>query len=799
MSGITFDSWYKKYEDLFTIELAHLDDAQRVRKLLQKLGTSEHEKYVNYILPKNPRDLNFDQTVSILKQMFGEQMSLFNIRYQCLKLVKSPDDDWVTYAGIVNRECENSKFCKMTDDQFKCLIFICGLQSAQDSDIRTRLLNRLEQDPDLTLQAVTTECQRLVNLKHDTAMIERRSPSEVHAVSQTVSKEVKKTDSSKKRKPPTPCWHCGEWHYARYCRFKRHQCSKCSKRGHKEECCTSQNTPSPKKRSSSRRFKTQNRSKAILSTCKVVPQVRRKYVSVSINGSRVRLQLDTASDITLISRRTWRILGKPPLMPTTQTAKSASGTPLQIVGQINCVVSLDDTTIHGTCYLTEHASLDLLGLDWIESLNLLDNPLNLVCKQTRTQAVNPATKTTKPDLKVPESLLLKHASIFTDGPGCCTKFQASLVLQPGAQAVFRPKRPVPYAALNVVEQELQRLEKLGIIEPVTYSKWAAPIVVIRKPNGTIRLCADFSTGLNAALAPYQYPLPAPEDLFAKLNGGRYFAKLDLTEAYLQIPVTTESRELLTINTHKGLYQYNRLPFGIKTAPAIFQQLMDTMLSDIPGTAAYLDDVLIMGASRDDLLSKLDVVLTRFGEYGFKLRPEKCEFAMSSIKYLGFIIDCHGRRPDPSNVAAIKAMPPPTDLKTLRAFLGLVSYYTAFLPSLHRLRAPLNHLLTKDTIWKWSTECQQSFDRIKQLLTSDLLLTHFNPELPIIVAADASNSGIGAVISHKFPDGSEKPIAHTARSLSVAERNYSQIEKEALALIFAVKKFHKMLYDAASHY
>ena len=134
ISGISFDSWYKMYEDIFTIDLAHLDDAQMVQKLLHKLGTSEHEKYVNYILPKNPRDLSFDQTISILKQMFGEQTLLFNVPYQCLKLVKS-DDDWVTYDGIVNRECENSKLRQMTDDQFKCLIFICGLQSDQDADI----------------------------------------------------------------------------------------------------------------------------------------------------------------------------------------------------------------------------------------------------------------------------------------------------------------------------------------------------------------------------------------------------------------------------------------------------------------------------------------------------------------------------------------------------------------------------------------------------------------------------------------------------------------------------------------
>ena len=285
--------------------------------------------------------------------------------------------------------------------------------------------------------------------------------------------------------------------------------------------------------------------------------------------------------------------------------------------------------------------------------------------------------------------------LFQPGLGLCSKTEAVLKLLPDAAPVFRPKRPVPYASLPLVDAELQRLEAEQVIVPVSYSSWAAPIVVVKKPNGSLRICANFSTGLNAALQQHHYPLPVPDDLFTTLNEGTYFAKLDLADAYLQIPVAQECRELLTINTHRGLFQYAHLPFGIKTAPAIFQQIMDTILAGISGVATYLDDVLVVGSSHDELKSRTLTVLQRIQDAGFRLRLKKCQFLLRSVKYLGFIFDTSGRHPDPENIRAIQQMPAPTDVSSLRSFLGMISYYSAFLLSLHDVRRPLNRLLEKD--------------------------------------------------------------------------------------------------------
>ena len=382
VAGVTFESWYKKYEDVFNVDLETFDDAAKVRVLLRKLGTIEHERYTNYILPKNPRDISFEETVKILSQIFGEQSSLFNIRYQCLKIVKAGNDDWVQHASIINRECERFKLSAMTEDQFKCLVFVCSLQSSEDADIRTRILSKIEQCPNITLQEVTTECQHLVNLKHDTSMVENngRLP-----YVQSVSGKQKQNTTIKK--PPSACWFCGELHYKRFCPYKNYRCTRCQLKGHKETCCKKK----MHRRSSSvhyRRRKNCSSTNRIMVAHTSTEHNRRKYVTLEINGRRARLQLDTASDISLISRKTWSHIGKPSVLPTTQLAHSASGGKLNIVGEIYCPVKKGNVQKNVKVYLTESPGLDLLGLDLIEMLQLANQPINHICSPVRSDALS---------------------------------------------------------------------------------------------------------------------------------------------------------------------------------------------------------------------------------------------------------------------------------------------------------------------------------------------------------------------------------------------------------------------------
>ena len=328
---------------------------------------------------------------------------------------------------------------------------------------------------------------------------------------------------------------------------------------------------------------------------------------------------------------------------------------------------------------------------------------------------------------------------------------------------------------------------------VTHSEWAEPIVPVPKKDGRFHICGDFKVSINPALDVDQYPLPKPEDLFATLAGGTKFTKLDLSQAYHQLTLHKDLMQYVTINTHQGLYHYNRLPFGISSAPAIFQKLMDTVLQGIPLVICYLDDILITERNDEEHLTSLSTVLQRLQKYGFRLKREKCEFLQCSVENLGHRIDCEGLHAISSKLQVITQAPAPQNVQELRSFFGLLNYYGKFIPNVASLIQPLNSLLQHDRKWKWSSECAQAFSQAMRELASSHVLIHYDPTLPITLAGDASSYGIGAVISHLMPDGSERPIAFASRTLSTSERNYAQLEKEALSLIFGVKKFHQYLY------
>ena len=285
-------------------------------------------------------------------------------------------------------------------------------------------------------------------------------------------------------------------------------------------------------------------------------------------------------------------------------------------------------------------------------------------------------------------------------------------------------------------------------------------------------------------------MPKPDELFAALTGGQKFTVSDLLQAYQQLKLQEESKKYVAINTHNGLYCYTRLPFGVASAPAIFQCTVDSILQGIPRVFCYIDDILITGIDDQDHLKNLSEVLSRLEYQGIKLKKVKCKFLAESVEYLGYKIDAKGIHTSNRKVEVIQQAPLPWNVQQLKFFLGLVHYYGKFIPNLSSLLQPLNQLLKSKAPWKWTNSCKQAFQEAKQNLATAPVLAHYNPALPLELAGDASQYGIGAVISHVYPNRDEHPVAYASKTLSSAEPNYPQIEKEALSLIYRLRKFHQ---------
>ncbi|XP_055585498.1 uncharacterized protein K02A2.6-like [Uranotaenia lowii] len=753
-NGLTFQRWFSRYQDLFENDARQLDDAAKVRLLLRKLDTLSHSRYLNYILPALPKDIDFRETVSTLKKIFGSQVSKFRKRFQCLQIVKNDMDDIIDYGGKVNRACEDFEFQNLTLDHFKCLVFVSGLKSAKHADIRARLLTKMENETNeapATLQSLIDEFQRLANLKEDTSMIEHQSSfkSSVHAVINTKSATSEFSEATQVT-----------------------VLANCNRTGHKEGYCSCNNkstaniTSTVQHNDGKKRSRRKKRSSAETRGVFIINQVehrasRRKFASVLVNGQPVSLQIDSASDISIISSKVWEQIGKPTMKPSSSQATNASGQPLTLLGEFNCEVTINGQTQQARCFVTSVSGLNLIGIEWLDLFDLWSIPFKSICNQIAIFSPERIDKEIK-------QMMVQHKQLFSGSLGHFNRSKVHLYLKPN---------PKP---------------NLGIISPIEFSEWAAPIVVVKKPDGRVRICADYSTGLNDALEANHYPLPVPEEIFAQLAGSQVFSVIDLSDAYLQLEVTDESKNLLTINTHRGLFRFNRLAPGVKSAPGAFQSIIDGVVADIPGVRPFIDDVIIHGKSWEEHSKSLQLLLRKFEDCGFRLKIEKCKFFQTEIRYLGHIVDTKGIRPDPAKIKSIANIPAPKNVSELRSFLGAVNYYGKFVKQIDDLRHPMDQLLRKDVKWEWNSECQQSFDKFKQILNSNLLLTHYDPKLPIVVAADASKTGIGAVIFHKFPNGSLKAIQHASRSLSTAEQAYGQPEKEALALVYAVTKFHKML-------
>ena len=300
-------------------------------------------------------------------------------------------------------------------------------------------------------------------------------------------------------------------------------------------------------------------------------------VELQIESQVVKMEVDTGAAVSLMSSTQYNcIFPHLRLQHSSSSLSTYSGEQLKLVGERKMEVKYNSQCKNMVLHVVEGDGPSLLGRDWLRHIKLdwrsIGLTLNIVNK----------------DKSRVDTLLSKYSGVFEEGLSAMNSFKARLHLKQGSRPKFCKARPVPFALRPAVEAELTRLEEQGVIKPVRCSEWATPVVPVPKKDGRLRLCGDYKITVNPAIEIDQYPLPKPEDLFASLARGTKFSKIDLTSAYQRLCLDEESQGLTTVNTHKGLYKYTRLPFGVASAPAMFQQVMDTVLQGLPNVICYLE-------------------------------------------------------------------------------------------------------------------------------------------------------------------------------------------------------------------
>lgn len=398
-----------------------------------------------------------------------------------------------------------------------------------------------------------------------------------------------------------------------------------------------------------------------------------------------------------------------------------------------------------------------------------------------------------------QRLIAKYVDVFhlpSDRLGCTNALRHTINTT-DEQPIHTKQYRFPPIHKEEIDKQIKQLLDNDVIKP-SISPYNSPLWIVPKKadskgNKRWRMVIDYRA-LNEKTIGDAYPLPNITEILDQLGSAKYFSVFDLASGFHQIPMDGKDAPKTAFSTPYGHYEFKRMPFGLRNAPATFQRLMDHVLTGLQGIElfVYLDDIVLYASSLREHEIKFEKLAARLREANLKLQPDKCEFLRREVGYLGHIIGEDGVKPDPKKVEAVKRFPRPTNAKTIKQFLGLAGYYRRFIPNFSRIAKPLTNLLKKETAFVWNNEQAEAFAHLRDALCSQPLLQYPDFTKPFIVTTDASNNAIGGILSQGTV-GKDLPISYVSRLLNKAEQNYSTIERELLAIVYCVNHFRPYLF------
>ncbi|XP_046391596.1 uncharacterized protein K02A2.6-like [Ischnura elegans] len=760
--------WSRRFERYRRASgLSKQPDDEQVDALIYTMGDDADDILLSFNLAAAE-----EKTYKVVFEKFNEHfVPKVNIIYERARFNKRLQGESETVEEFVRDLhilAKNCRYGALKEELVRDRLVV-GLRNA-------KLSEALQLDPDLTLERAVTkarqaeEVHRQQTLIRSTAEIGKSSSSlvrapEVDAVRRKVPAHAKSrttTNANQSREGGRNCPRCGKKpsHVFAQCPARQSACAICKKKGHWAAVCRKKTVAE---------IDTQRQSEGdyfFLGSISMGGEPWR--VPLVINKQRISFKVDTGADVTVIGNELFEKFHGIRLENANSFLSGPTRSRLPAKGKFKITLRWKNRQYEDEIYVVPGVEDALLGRPAISGLGILSWLREI-------KAGHPEDN---------------YNELFR-GLGRMTEPYVLRIKEGAAPYAVSTPRRVPLPLRDKVEAEIKKMEAEGIITPVEEpTDWCAPMVVVPKADGSVRICVDF-TQLNKNIRRERHELPSVDECLSLLRAAesKFFSKLDASRGYYQIPLRRECRLLTTFITPFGRYCFNRLPMGLSSAGEHFQRRMSAALAGLKGVINVMDDILVFGATEKEHDERLQAVLQRLRERGITLNSDKCKFRVKETKFLGHIISAsEGIKPDPDKITAIERMSQPETVAEIRRFLGMVHYHLKFLPRLADITQPLRELIKEKEPLSWTQVHTDAWKEIKRRLTSAPALALYETNRPTRILADSSSHGLGAVIEQLQPDNEWRATSFASRALTETERRYAQLEKEVLALTWACEKF-----------